>query len=80
MKIFKEYRQNQNFLLPPSLDEFVSEDHEASIINEVVDTLDLSPSLSQYEGGGAPAYYPVMMVRVMVYVYSLGIYSSRRIA
>lgn len=80
MKIFKEYRQSQNFLLPPSLDEFVPEDHEVRIINEVVDTLDLSPLLSRYEGGGAPAYHPAMMLKVIVYAYSLGIYSSRRIA
>lgn len=79
MKIFKQYSQNQNFLLPPSLDEFVPEDHEVCIINEVVDTLDLSPLLSQYEGGGAPAYHPSMMLKVIIYAYSLGIYSSRRI-
>lgn len=80
MKIFKEYKQSQNFLLPPSLDEFVPEEHEVRIISEVVDTLDLSPLLSQYEGGGAPAYHPAMMLKVIVYAYSLGIYSSRRIA
>ena len=80
MKIFKEYRQDQNFLLPPSLDEFVPEDHEVRIINEVADALDLSPLLNRYEGGGAPAYHPTMMLKVIVYAYSLGIYSSRRIA
>jgi transposase len=80
VKIFKEYRQDQNFLLPPSLDEFVPEDHEVRIINEVVDSLDLLPLLSRYEGGGAPAYHPAMMLKVIVYAYSLGIYSSRRIA
>jgi len=37
MKIFKEYRQDWTFLLPPSLDEFVPEDHEVRIINEVVE-------------------------------------------
>jgi len=37
MKIFREYSQSQGFLLPPSLDEFVSENHEARIINDVVD-------------------------------------------
>jgi transposase len=57
MNIFKEYRQDQNFLLPPSLDELVPEDHEVRIINDVVDILDLSPLLSRYEGGGAPAYH-----------------------
>ena len=80
MKIFKEYRQDQNFLLPPSLDEFVPGDHEVRIINDVVDTLDLSPLLSRYEGGGAPAYHPSMILKVIIYAYSLGIYSSRRIA
>src|SRR4030065_2694743 len=80
VKIFKEYRQDQNFLLPPSLDEFVPEDHEVRIINEVADALDLLPLLNRYEGGGAPAYYPTMMLKVIVYAYSLGIYSSRRIA
>jgi len=80
MKIFKEYRQDQIFLLPPSLDEFVPEDHEVRIINEVVDALDLSPLIGRYEGGGASAYHPAMMLKVIIYAYSLGIYSSRRIA
>jgi len=80
MKIFKEYSQSQGFLLPPSLDEFVPEDHEARIINEVVDTIDLWPLLAKYEGGGAPAYHPAMMLKVIIYAYSRDIYSSRSIA
>jgi len=80
MKIFKEYRQDHNFLLPPSLDEFVPEDHEVRVISDVVDTLDSSLLLGRYEGGGAPAYHPTMMLKVLIYAYSLGIYSSRRIA
>jgi transposase len=51
MKIFREYRQYLNFLLPPSLDEFVPEDHEVRIINDVVDALDSSLLLGRYEGG-----------------------------
>ena len=46
MKMFREYSQGQMFLLPPSLDEFVPENHEARIINDVVDTMDLSPLLT----------------------------------
>jgi len=80
VKVFKEYRQDQNFLLPPSLDEFVPDDHGVRIINDVVDAMDLSLLLDKYEGGGAPAYHPVMMLKVIIYAYSLGIYSSRRIA
>ncbi len=63
MKVFREYRQDQNFLLPPSLDEFVPEDHEVRIISEVVDTLDLSSLFGRYEGGGAPAYHPAMILK-----------------
>ena len=80
MKMFREYSQGQIFLLPPSLDEFVPENHEARIINDVVDTMDLSPLLTRYEGGGAPAYHPAMILKVIIYAYSRGIYSSRSIA
>jgi len=80
MKIFREYHQGQGLLLPPSLDEFVPDDHEVRIVNEVVDTVDLSPLLAKYEGGGAPAYHPVMMLKVIIYAYSRDIYSSRSIA
>ena len=47
MKIFREYSQSQGFLLPLSLDEFVPENHEARIINDVVDSMDLSPLLAK---------------------------------
>ena len=56
------------------------ENHEARIINEVVDTIDLSAVFAKYEGGGAPAYHPAMMLKVIVYAYSQNIYSSRSIA
>jgi transposase len=67
MKIFREYSQSQGFLFPPLLDQFVPENHEARIVNDVVDTMDLSPLLAEYEGGGAPAYHPVMMLKVIIY-------------
>ena len=80
MKICREYSQCQKLLLSSSRDEFVSENHEARIINEVMDTIDLWPLLTRYEGGGAPAYHPAMMLQVIIYAYSCGIYSSRSIA
>jgi len=80
MKVFREYSQCQGLLLPPSLEEFVPDDHEARIINEVVDAMDLSPLLTKYDGGGAPAYHPAMMLKVIIYAYSRDIYSSRSIA
>ncbi len=81
MKIFREFSQCQGLLLPPSLDEFVPKDHEARIVNEAVDTMDLSPFFTTYEGGGAPAYHPTMMLKVIIYSLQSGhLQSSRSIA
>lgn len=80
MKVFKEYQQDQHFLLPPSLEEFIPEEHEVRIINDIVDGMNLWGLLARYEGGGAPAYHPAMMLKVLIYAYSMGIYSSRQIA
>ena len=80
MKVYKDYRQEQKFLLPPSLDEFVPQDHEVRIINDVVGHLDLSSLREKHSGGGAPAYDPAMILKVVIYAYSLGVYSSRKMA
>ena len=78
MKIFKEYDQNQTYLLPPSLEEFVGQKHSARIISDVVDRIDISSITNSYNGGGSTAYHPAMMLKILIYAYSRGIYSSRR--
>ena len=78
MKIFKDYDQNQRFLLPPSLKEFVRAEHPARIINDVVDSIDISSISGKYNGGGSTAYHPGMMLKILIYAYSQGVYSSRR--
>jgi hypothetical protein len=35
--MFKEYNQQQNFLIPPSYDEFLGEKHEAKLLNNIID-------------------------------------------
>ena len=76
MKIFKDYQPKQTFLLPPSLDDFVPEDHEVHIISEVMEEIDLSAITDKYEGGGCPAYDPEMMMKVLVYGSSQKTYSG----
>jgi transposase len=61
------------------LNEFVSDDHEVRIINDAVNVLNLDLLLKKYTGGGAPAYHPGMILKVLIHAYSLGIYSSRQI-
>lgn len=79
MKIFKQYDQKQTYLLPPSLEDFVGSKHPARIINDVVDSIDISSVTKKYNGGGSTAYHPAMMLKVLIYAYSRGMYSSRKI-
>ena len=77
---FKEYDQEQRFLLPPSLHDFLPEGHLAKVINEVVNELDLSELYARYSDLGCSAYHPKMMIKVLFYAYALGERSSRVIA
>ena len=65
-KRFRHYDQSQSFLLPPSLDDWLPENHEARFISEVVDTmLDLDCIYDSYtEASGAPPYDPAMMLKL----------------
>jgi transposase len=78
---FRDYRPDQDFLLPPSLREWVPEDHLANFISDVVDTLDLSGIMNRYDNsqGGQAPFHPVMMVKLILYAYCVGVPSSRKI-
>src|SRR4030042_6485649 len=76
---FKEYRQNQIMLMPPDLNDKIPEDHFARYISEVVDELDISDIEESYSDLGCHAYHPRMLLKVILYGYSIGVRSSRRI-
>lgn len=81
-RIYLSYDPEQKLLLPPDLREWLPEDHLALFISDVVDELDLSAIVGTYESGdgrGRPPYHPVMMVKLLVYGYSIGKVSSRKI-
>jgi len=67
------------FLLPPSLQEWLPEDHLARFVIEVVDQLDLSPLESAYAGRGSKAYHPGMLLALLFYGYATGVFSSRKL-
>ena len=77
---FKPYRQTQLRLLPLDLSDMVPANHMARVVDEVVESLDLTALRSLYPGGGAPAHDPRMMLKVVVYAYASGVYSSRKIS
>jgi transposase len=78
-KRFREYNQSQSFLLPPSLDDWLPEDHEARFISDVVENLlDLSVIYDSYQrADGYPPYDPSMMLKLLLFAYSTGVTSSR---
>ena len=78
--MFKDYQKNKGKLLPKSLSDSISSDHTARLINQVIDEMDLSFILNQYSLLGQKAYNPRMLFKVLVYAYTIGIRSSRKIA
>ena len=80
-KTFRPYLPEQTLLLPPALEDWLPENHLARFISDVVDSLDLSEIEGTYtEERGFPPYHPAMMLKVLLYGYCTGTYSSRRLA
>ena len=71
--------RNTDYLLPPSLDDWLDEDHLARFVVEVIDQLDLSKLTRQYAGRGSKAYHPATLLAILVYGYATGVFSSRRL-
>lgn len=81
-KSFLPDQVNQTLLFPPSLHDWLPEGHLARFLVDVVSALDLSVVYASYEerdGRGQSAYAPEMMLRVLLYGYATGVYSSRKI-
>lgn len=80
-KTYRAYLPEQDLLLPPSLRDWLPEDHLAYFVSDVVDQLDLSAIESVYEEEerGQPPYHPGMMSKILLYGYCVGVFSSRRI-
>ena len=80
-KTFRSYLPEQDLLLPPSLREWLPDDHLAYFVSDVVDQLDLSAIESVYEeeDRGQPPYHPRMMTKILLYGYCVGVFSSRKI-
>jgi transposase len=80
-KTFRRFDPGQILLMPPSLDDWLPQDHLARFVAELVDeVLDLSAIRASYaEVRGYPPYDPRLMVRLLVYGYTTGVRSSRAI-
>jgi transposase len=80
MEKFKPVNNSQLFLLPPSVEDFVSADHLARLIKEVVETIDVSSIEARYSHLGQKSYHPHVMLNLLFYGYCIGVRSGRKIA
>ena len=76
---FHPIDRDTDFLLPPSVQEWLPEAHLARYVVEVVEQLDLSALERAYAGKGSDAYHPALLLALLIYGYATGSFSSRKI-
>jgi transposase len=78
---YRPYEPQQEMLLPASLQDWLPKGHLAYFIGDTVDALNLAAFYARYEGGGSrnQPFHPAMMIKVLVYGYATGVFSSRKI-
>jgi transposase len=83
-QIYEPYDPDQSLLFPPSPRDWLPDGHLAHFISDTVEALDVSAFEAKYvereDGRGSLAYHPRMMLKVLIYAYGVGLFSSRKIA
>jgi len=81
-KTYRPYNPDQQFLLAPSMRDWLPEGHLVYFVSDTIDEMDLSAIESVYEKSrvGYPPYHPGMMTKLLFYAYCTGVFSSRKIA
>ena len=69
----------QQYLFPPSIQDWLPESHLARFIVDIVSQLDLLELSATYAGKGVKAYHPSMLVALLFYGYATGVFSSRKL-
>lgn len=80
MQKFKPINNEQLYLLPPSVEDFIPATHLARVIHEVVETIDVKGIEEKYSYLGQKSYHPHLLLKLLFYGYSIGIRSGRKIA
>jgi len=76
---FRPIDRNTDYLLPPSVQDWLPESHLARYVVDVVEGLDLSELERAYAGRGSAAYHPALLLSLLIYGYATGTHSSRKI-
>ena len=76
---FINTNRDQQYLFPPSVQDWLPEDHLARFVVDIVSQLDIRPITQAYAGRGSKAYHPEILLSLLFYGYATGVYSSRKI-
>jgi len=79
MSNFRLIDRDTNFLMPPSVDEWLPERHLARFVVEVIAGLDLRAMTGSYRGSREASYHPQLLLGIIVYGYATGVFSSRKL-
>jgi transposase len=79
MPNFRVVDRETGFLMPPSVDEWLPEQHLARFVVDVVAGLDLRAMLGSYRGSGEASYHPTVLLGILIYGYATGVFSSRKL-
>ena len=77
MSNFRPINRDMDFLMPPSVDEWLPQRHLARFVAEVIEGLDLRAMTGSYRGSGEASYHPRLLLGLIVYGYATGVFSSR---
>ena len=76
---FISANRHQQYLFPPSIQDWLPENHMARFVVDIVSQLNLRPISEAYAGRGPKAYHPEVLLSLLFYGYATGVYSSRKI-
>lgn len=76
---FRTIDRDTPYLFPPSMQDWLPQNHMARFIVDIVERLDLRELESQYGGGGKAPYHPAVLLSVLFYGYATGVFSSRKL-
>jgi transposase len=77
MSNFRPINRDMDFLMPPSVDEWLPQRHLARFVAEVIEGLDLRAMTGSYRGSGEASYHPRLLLGLIIYGYATGVFSSR---
>jgi transposase len=79
MSNFRPINRDMDFLMPPSVDEWLPQRHLARFVVEVIEGMDLRAMTGSYRGSGEASYHPRLLLGLIIYGYATGVFSSRNL-